>query len=290
MTLSQVTTQESTPGAAHAPARPIVLRTRGNTHGPITRLVSPGDVGELIKPFVFLDLFSLKPGGFGGFGWHPHSGIATVSVILEGATTYQETTGAKGVLGAGAVECMRAGGGVWHTGGLNGTERVFGYQLWVALPAEQEQAPAASQYLQREAVPAEGPYRVILGSYGNAHSSITALTGMNYLVVDLKDGEHWQYQPPAGHTVAWIAVHAGTVLTPAPVTGGELVVFEASNDALSFVAEGATSFVLGSAIPHPHELVLGRYSVHTSPAALVQGEAKIMDILRNDSALQQALR
>jgi hypothetical protein len=25
--------------------------------GPFTRLVSPGDIGELIKPFVFLDYF-----------------------------------------------------------------------------------------------------------------------------------------------------------------------------------------------------------------------------------------
>ncbi len=285
MTLSHVPVTE--PAAA---PRAIALRTRGNTHGPITRLVSPGDVGELLKPFVFLDLFSLQPGGFGGFGWHPHSGIATVSVILEGSTTYQETTGAKGVLGPGAVECMRAGGGVWHTGGLSGTDRVLGYQLWVALPSEQELAPAASQYLQREHVPQQGPYRVILGSYQNAHSPISALAGMNYLVVDLKDGEHWQYDPPAGHTVAWVAVHAGKLLTPTAVPQGELVVFEPSTAALSFVAEGATSFVLGSAIPHPHELVLGRYSVHTSPSALAQGEAKIMEILGEDSALQRALR
>ena len=36
-------------------ARRVTYRTRGNSHGPITRLVSPSDVGELIKPFVFLD-------------------------------------------------------------------------------------------------------------------------------------------------------------------------------------------------------------------------------------------
>ena len=42
-------------------ARAIVHRTRGSTHGPITRLVSPGDLGELLKPFVFLDLFGFEP-------------------------------------------------------------------------------------------------------------------------------------------------------------------------------------------------------------------------------------
>jgi hypothetical protein len=33
--------------------REIVLRTRGSLHGPITRLVSPSDIGQAIKPFVF---------------------------------------------------------------------------------------------------------------------------------------------------------------------------------------------------------------------------------------------
>ena len=37
-------------------ARAITHRTRGDRHGPITRLMSPGDVGEMLKPFVFLDL------------------------------------------------------------------------------------------------------------------------------------------------------------------------------------------------------------------------------------------
>jgi hypothetical protein len=36
--------------------RRIVRRTRGQGHGPITRLMSPSDLGETLKPFVFLDL------------------------------------------------------------------------------------------------------------------------------------------------------------------------------------------------------------------------------------------
>ena len=40
-------------------------------------------------------------------------------------------------------------------------------------------------------------------------------------------------------------------------------------------AEGATSFVFGAAIKHPHPLVLGYYSVHTSREALARGEAEI---------------
>ena len=40
-----------------ASTRKVVDRTRGYRHGPITRLMSPSDLGERLKPFVFLDLF-----------------------------------------------------------------------------------------------------------------------------------------------------------------------------------------------------------------------------------------
>ncbi|MEO7110928.1 MAG: pirin family protein [Polyangiaceae bacterium] len=287
MSLSYSQTTTSTPTTK---SRAIIHKTRGATHGAITRLVSPGDVGELIKPFVFLDHFSATPNGFGGFGWHPHSGIATISVILEGATSYEETTGAKGVLNAGSVEFMRAGKGVWHTGAPVGKDRIVGYQLWIALPSDLEHAPCASHYLQSDDVAGDGPVRVILGRYGNAASSIAAPATINYLVVDLKDGERWTYATPAGHTVGWVAVHAGKLRTPALVSSGDLAVFEASDDAIDFVAEGDTSFVLGSAVPHPHDLVVGSYSVHTSAQALMEGEAEIRRIYKDEPNLRASRR
>jgi len=47
---------------------------------------------------------------------------------------------------------------------------------------------------------------------------------------------------------------------------------------LAFTADEDSEFVLGSAVPHPHNLVLGYYSVHTSAEALRAGEARIMEI------------
>jgi len=265
-------------------ARPIVYRTRGSQHGPIIRLMSPGDLGEFLKPFVFLDLFGFDTSGSrAGFGIHPHSGIATLTWLIEGDTVYEDTTGEKGVLPAGGVEWMRAGNGVWHDGApAPGTKRVQGFQLWVALPAAEENAPAQSIYLAPSQVPSEGPARVLLGRYGAAQSPIPAPAPMNYLAVQLKDGEHWRYAPPAGHTVGWVAVNAGALDAGnsggEPIATGELAVFEESGAAIDFVARGDTSFVLGSAVKHPHELVMGRYSVHTSKAALDQGEAEIRRI------------
>jgi len=264
-------------------ARAIVYRTFGSQHGPIVRLMSPGDLGEFLKPFVFLDLFGFNTtGDHKGFGMHPHSGIATLTWLIEGDTLYEDTTGEQGVLRAGGVEWMRAGNGVWHDGApAPGTKRVQGFQLWVALPAAEENAPAQSIYLAPSQVPTEGPARVLLGRYGAAQSPIPAPAPMNYLAVQLKDGEHWRYTPPAGHTVGWVAVSAGRLGAGTggePIGTGELAVFEESGAAIDVVARGDTSFVLGSAVKHPHELVMGHYSVHTSKAALDQGEAEIRRI------------
>jgi redox-sensitive bicupin YhaK (pirin superfamily) len=260
-----------------APAsRAIVLRTRGRRHGPVTRLVSPSVIGELIKPFVFLDLFDISATGAPNFGWHPHSGIATLTVLHEGAIEYQETTGVKGVLSAGGVEWMRAGGGVWHTGAA--LQSAKGFQLWIALPPDLENAPCQSHYLSAEEVAADQPARVILGSYGRAKSAIIAPQGINYLDVQLAAGERWEYQPPAGHDLAWLALSQGSLCAPEPVAAGELVVFEKSNAALAIQAVSPSRFVLGSAAKHPHDLVLGRYSVHSTPAALLAGESEIQRI------------
>jgi redox-sensitive bicupin YhaK (pirin superfamily) len=199
-------------------------------------------------------------------------------VILEGAVRYAETTGKQGVLPAGSIEWMRAGGGVWHTGSVE-PGRVKGFQLWVALPPELENEPNTSHYVMPELVPFEGPAQVILGRYGGATSPIDA-PPMTYLSVNLEHGEQWTYDPPAGHTVAFVAVHEGTLRTPSPVPRGEIAVFEPSERSIQFVADGATGFVLGSAPTHRHDLVLGNYSVHTNVEALRQGETEIRRIGR----------
>jgi redox-sensitive bicupin YhaK (pirin superfamily) len=266
-------------GAQPSPAmRRIVHRTRGSRRGAITRLVSPSDLGELIKPFVFLDHFDLQPKQAGKMGIHPHSGIATATLLLSGSVAYEDTTGKHGVLPAGGFEWMRAGGGVWHDGGPADLTRMHGLQLWVALPPDLENAAPESQYVAPEDVPHEGSVSVALGQYGASRSPVRAPESINYLHVKLQDGERWRYQPPVGHDIAWIFVYAGQVDSTEGVTAGELAVFEESNAPIEFRARGDTGFVVGSAIKHPHDLALGYYSVHTHAQALAQGETEIQRI------------
>ena len=77
---------------------------------------------------------------------------------------------------------------------------------------------------------------------------------------------------------AWLAVSQGSVWAGEPVSGGELVIFEESGAEIAIHAKSAARLVLGSAIKHPHSLVLGRYSVHTSAEALGAGKREIVRI------------
>jgi redox-sensitive bicupin YhaK (pirin superfamily) len=261
-------------------SRQIILRTHGLPHGSVTRLVSPGDIGELIKPFVFLDYFEADPANAPKFGFHPHSGIATLTLILSGQAFYKETTDREGIIETGGVEWMRAGSGVWHTGGAHGHERIKGFQLWVALPPALELAQPQSQYLNASDFDSVGPARVIAGEYAGVKSIVESPNGMTYLDVRLKAGESWTYQPPVGHDVLWIASHHGLVVTPERVNKGEVVVFRQGEQPVAFEALTDAGFVLGSAVRHPHDLVTGYYSVHTNAPALRRGEDNIAAIGR----------
>lgn len=262
--------------------RRIVQRTRGVTHGPITRLMSPSDLGQVIKPFVFLDLFEVDAGTAMDMPIHPHSGIATITVFSKGDVRFDDPESGQGTITYGGVEWSRAGGGMWHgkelsPGGLPGFQ---GFQLWIALPPDLENGPSESQYLEASEMKQAGPAHVIVGEYDGAASPVRAPDGLNYLLVTLIPGETWTYDPPKGHNLAWLAVAEGALDAGGRVPAGEMVVFE-SGDApirLSAVGDFDAVFVLGSAVPHPHDLHLGHYSVHTSSEALERGERQIAEL------------
>jgi redox-sensitive bicupin YhaK (pirin superfamily) len=275
--MTQTDTSYSTASVQDRPSR-IVHRTRGRRHGPVTRLMSPGDLGQVLKPFVFLDLVDADTAALSGFGLHPHSGIATLTHLFEGDVRYEDTTGATGYLPEGGVEWFKAAQGAWHGGGGGKSSHARGFQLWLALPPEQELGPVESRYQAPEDIARDGPARVLAGAHGDAVSTLRPPAQINYLAVRLKAGETWRYWRPADHSVAWVALSRGAVATPERIEAGELAVFAPGDGAITFQADGETEFVLGSAAPYPHDLVMGYYSVHTSPATLAAGERRIAEI------------
>lgn len=137
-----------------------------------------------------------------------------------------------------------------------------------------------SRYIEAQDIAQDGPAHIIVGRYNDAQSPIPAPEGINYLLVTLTPGQRWTYVPPAGHTVGWLAMAEGELQSGERIRAGELVIFEAGETPITLEAtsEQDAAFVLGSAIPHPHPLHLGRYSVHTSATALAAGERRIIEL------------
>jgi redox-sensitive bicupin YhaK (pirin superfamily) len=141
-----------------------------------------------------------------------------------------------------------------------------------------ELAEPQSQYLTASEFQSVGRARVILGAYEGITSIVSAPENTIYLDVRLRQGERWTFVPPAGHEVAWLAVHSGRVNAAERVTAGELAVFQDSVQPIAFEALEDCGFVLGAAVKHPYELVTGYYSVHTNTDALRKGESNIASI------------
>jgi redox-sensitive bicupin YhaK (pirin superfamily) len=210
-------------------SRTFRARTKGQAHGFIRRMVSPGDLGELIKPVVFLDHVegAGRPGT--GFGWHPHSGIATLTYSLNADAAYEDTAGQKGTVEATGLEWMRAGSGTWHQGFIYPREAtVTAFQLWVALPPGVEDGPPHGLYVAPNDVPQAGNVRVLLGKYGGHLNPIPVPLPIVYLDVALNRGASRTFTPPPGHSVAWAFVYRDRANLAGAEMSRELAVLDES--------------------------------------------------------------
>jgi len=239
-------------------------------------LVSPGDLGELIKPFVFLDYIEAPAGSGPNFGFHPHSGIATLTFPITFEIQHETSTGQIDTVKAGGLEWMMAGSGIWHRGKAGGESPLRGFQTWFSMPPSHENSEPCAQFLQAAELPEAGPVKLLLGTYGNLRSAIAPPVDVSYLWVSLAAGQTWRFDPPAEHNVAWAFSETGSLQVCGVSLERELAVFDEGSGSLEFRAEGGPCcFLFGSAKKHNHSLQLGNYSVHTTPEALRLGEERI---------------
>ena len=123
--------------------RPIkrVIQARPTIEGAGVRLRRAFGFGETrdFDPFLLLDDFRNEhPDDYlAGFPWHPHRGIETITYMLAGTVTHEDSLGNRGTLGAGDVQWMTAGSGILHQEMPRGDRegRMHGFQLWANLPS-----------------------------------------------------------------------------------------------------------------------------------------------------------
>jgi quercetin 2,3-dioxygenase len=134
-------------------------------------VVTPGAL-EASDPFVLLmdDRLDIKTRRQIG-GAHPHAGIETVTLVLEGTLIDRD----EGELTAGDVLWMTAGRGIIHNEAVEVGGRARILQLWVRLPKSDRGAAPTFQMIRKASAPvrteAGAVARLYSGSTGGLHST-----------------------------------------------------------------------------------------------------------------------
>lgn len=91
---------------------------------------------DTYDPILMLDSFdSQNPEDYiAGFPMHPHRGIETISLVVNGNMVHKDSLGNEDAITDGEVQWMTAGSGILHEEKLPASERMLGVQLWLNLP------------------------------------------------------------------------------------------------------------------------------------------------------------
>jgi redox-sensitive bicupin YhaK (pirin superfamily) len=200
----------------------------------IRRSIGTGELDHL-DPFLLLDEFKSDRAAdyLAGFPDHPHRGFETVTYMLAGSMEHRDHKGNHGNLVAGSVQWMTAGRGIIHSEmpkqdhGL-----MWGFQLWVNLPARDKMQPPRYQDIAPERIPevdAGGGVRVrvVAGERDGVKGPVSGVaTQPLYLDVRLPAGASFEQLLPASHN-AFAYVYEGEAELDdprRPVAAGRLAV------------------------------------------------------------------
>ncbi|MGH3498710.1 MAG: pirin family protein [Nocardioidaceae bacterium] len=181
---------------------------------------------------------------------HPHTGLQTVSWLVEGAVHHRDTIGSDALVRPGELGLMTAGRGIAHSE-RSPSDRpsvLHGLQLWVALPeAARHSAPAFEHHTDLPRWTSRGAVAtVLLGRVGDAVSAATTFTPIvgAELITDAGADVALPLNPAYEHA---IVVADGAVSTDdGDVKPGELAYLGTARDSLRFrSSDGARLLLLG---------------------------------------------
>ncbi len=170
-----------------------------------------------IDPFLLLDEFrNDDPNAYvAGFPDHPHRGFETVTYMMQGRMRHQDSVGNSGLLTDGSLQWMTAGRGIIHSEMPEQTDGlIWGYQLWVNLPAKQKMTAPRYQDIPPGDIPvAKSPgveVKVLAGSWNGVKGAADTLWPIEYLDVRLDPGVTFEKSVAEEHNLLAF-VYEGTL-------------------------------------------------------------------------------
>ncbi len=215
---------------------------------------------DYVDPFLLFDHFgSDDPKDYlPGFPMHPHRGIETVTYMLAGTVDHRDSIGNAGSIGAGDVQWMTSGRGIMHEEMPKPVNNeMYGFQLWVNLPAKLKMMQPRYQEIPSAIIPEivrpNGvKIRVIAGETGGVKGPVTEIAA-DPMYLDIALPAKGEYDHPIRKGHAAIAyVFGGEVafgIHAEEIPGPMLVVFDDGDAVRATAGENGGRFLMISGQP-----------------------------------------
>lgn len=236
----------------------------------ITYRALPTSSVEYIDPFLFLNHHgpqTYQPNNSGlPFGPHPHRGFETLTFILEGDITHQDTGGGKDVIEAGGVQWMTAGSGLIHAEVSSDKFKQEGgpmeiLQLWFNLPAKYKMVKPSYVGLQKDRIPVatedngKVKVNVVSGSWRDTAGPIPSLSDIHMASIEMEPGSTFSTTIAAERNIFFYVVRGSVKVNGESVEKLNLVEFTNHGEELTVEATEESYLLLGHAKPFNEPVV-----------------------------------
>lgn len=250
--------------ASSSEQEPKWFETRQATlgSGMVIRRALPLRRLRMIGAWCFLDHFGPhsvdSPQDAMWVGPHPHTGLQTVTWLLDGEVLHRDSIGSQALIRPGQLNVMTSGRGISHTEETpqEHTANLHGVQFWVALPdAVRDMPPAFEQQLSIPVVEHDaGTVTVFFGRGFGAESPASAHTPI--VGADLKvDGTMslnldpcWEYGVKSLDGPAEVGGR--------PLATGEVAFLPAGRHSVTISADRPTRLVIVGGEPFGEQILL----------------------------------
>jgi redox-sensitive bicupin YhaK (pirin superfamily) len=260
--------KDPAPGdAAAADAIDLVIVPRSvDLGGFAVRRALPHVRRRMVGPFIFFDHFGpveFRSGQGIDVRPHPHIGLATVTFLFDGEIVHRDSLGSAAAIHPGDVNLMTAGRGIVHSERTApdhraGGERLHGLQLWLAMPAADEEiSPAFAHHDQADLpiVAEDGKsIRVIIGGVYGKRSPVPTLSETVFADAALAPGATLPVDADAEERALYV-VSGEIEIAGDRFAAGQLLVLR-PGDPLSVIATSEARVVLlgGAAMDGPRHI------------------------------------
>jgi redox-sensitive bicupin YhaK (pirin superfamily) len=230
----------------------------------LRRSVAPRASNEY-DPFLLFDHFAFNnplEGPIRGFPMHPHRGIETVTYMLDGSVNHRDSLGNEGVIRAGDVQWMTSGRGILHEEmpkrGESGN--IYGFQLWVNLPAAQKMGQPRYQEVNANTIPTvekDGvKIRLVAGEINGQRGPVTEIAASPlYMDVQLSAGARFTLPVPQGHTVLAYLFEGAGEFGNEVAESACMVVYNDDGDQIEVYTETGARFMIMAGAPFKEPIV-----------------------------------